>query len=65
VLGEWQRGVELTVIRNPNYYRRGLPQAPEIRFVFYPDDNSRVAALESGATDMIEYVPWQAIAVIR
>jgi len=53
------------VIRNPNYYRRGLPQAPEIRFVFYPDDNSRVAALESGATDMIEYVPWQAIAAIR
>jgi len=65
VLGEWQRGVQLTVTRNPNYYLRGLPQTPEIRFVFYPDDNSRFAALESGAVDMIEYVPWQAISAIR
>ena len=65
VLGEWQRGVQLTVTRNPNYYQRGLPRTPEIRFVFYPDDNSRFAALESGAVDMIEYVPWQDISAIR
>ena len=65
VLGEWQRGVQLTVERNPNYYQRGLPRTSEIRFVFYPDDNSRFAALESGAVDMIEYVPWQDISAIR
>lgn len=65
VLTQWQRGVQLTVSRNPYYYRRGLPRTPTIRFVFYADDNTRVAALESGSVDLIEYVPWQAIAAIR
>ncbi|HLJ58207.1 MAG TPA: ABC transporter substrate-binding protein [bacterium] len=64
VLADWQRGVQLTVTRNPNYYG-GAVKTPEIRFVFYPDDNSRVAALESGSVDMIEYVPWQAITQIQ
>jgi len=65
ILGSWQRGVQLTVTRNPLYYQRGLPRTPEIRFVFYPDDNSRVAALQSGAVDVIEYVPWQAISALH
>jgi glutathione transport system substrate-binding protein len=64
VLSAYQRGVQLSVTRNPNYY--GAPaKMAEIRFVFYPDDNSRVAALQSGAVDMIEYVPWQDITAIK
>ncbi len=64
-LAQWQRGVQVTVTRNPRYHRQGLPRIPAIRFTFYPDENSRVAALESGTVDLIEYVPWQAIAAIR
>ena len=64
-LTQWQRGVQLTVNRNPHYGRPGLPKTPQIRFAFYPDDNSRVAALQSGTVDLIEYVPWQAIAGLR
>jgi peptide/nickel transport system substrate-binding protein len=65
LLAQWQRGVRLTVARNPHYYRPGLPRTPQIRFAFYPDENSRVAALESGTVDLIEYVPWPAIETIR
>lgn len=65
LLSQWQRGVQLTVGRNPYYYRQGRPKVPAIKFVFYPDENARVAALESGTVDLIEYVPWQAIAALR
>jgi ABC-type transport system substrate-binding protein len=64
-LTQWQRGVQLTVERNPYYYRPGLPKAAWIRFLFYPDESSRVAALQSGAVNIIEYVPWQAISALR
>ncbi|HTD47355.1 MAG TPA: ABC transporter substrate-binding protein [bacterium] len=63
-LTQWQRGIQLTVARNPYYYRQGRPKTPAIKFAFYPDENSRVAALESGTVDLIEYVPWQDIATI-
>ena len=65
LLTQWQRGVQLLVSRNPNFYRPGRPKAAAIKFVFYADENARVAALESGTVDLIEYVPWQAIAAIR
>ncbi len=65
LLTQWQRGVQLTVSRNPYYFRQGRPKIPTIKFAFYADENSRVAALESGTVDLIEYVPWQAITAIR
>ncbi len=65
MLRQWQHGVQITVERNPYYYRSGNPKTPAIRFVFYADDNSRVAALQSGAVDLIEYVPWQTISAIK
>ena len=38
----------------------GRPRAARIRFVNYPDENLRVAALEAGDIDITETLPWQA-----
>lgn len=65
MLKSWQHGVQLTVVKNPYYFKPGLPKTPEIVFKFYSDESARVAALESGAVDMIEYVPWQDISQIK
>lgn len=55
-------GVEMTAF--PQYYRAGLPRVKNLRFVAYVDENLRVAALETGELDIIEYVPWQSMAQI-
>lgn len=53
------RGVGLTFKKNPHFYRPGLPRLDTMRFVVYADENLRVAAVQSGDVDIIEYVPWQ------
>lgn len=58
-LGEVDRGVSITVNAFADFYREGLPAVPQIKFVAYPDDALRIAALQSGSVNMIEYVPWQ------
>jgi len=58
-LKSWQHGVDLTVARNPDYWKSGLPKTEEIDFRFYTDDSARVAALQSGAVQIIDSVPWQ------
>ncbi len=46
------------------FYRPGLPKVKGVRIIAYSDENLRVAALQSGDVDLIEYVP-QAMAGIE
>jgi peptide/nickel transport system substrate-binding protein len=64
VLKAQERGVSLEVEAFPNYYRPGLPKLKGIRAVAYADENLRVAALQAGDVDLIEYVPWQSMEAI-
>jgi peptide/nickel transport system substrate-binding protein len=58
-LGEIERGTRLDVEAVDGFYRPGRPKTRLIRFIAYPDENLRVAALRAGDVDVIEYVPWQ------
>lgn len=58
--GSW---VELT--RSDNYYKPGKAAIERVRIVAYPDENLRLAALRAGDVDLIDYVPWQAMAEIE
>lgn len=58
------RGVSITVEANPDYYKEGMPRVAGIEAIVYADENLRVAALEAGDVDLIEYVPWQAMAQV-
>lgn len=53
------RGSAVTVKAFPSYYRKDLPKVEVIRFVAMPDESLRMAALESGDIDIIEYVSTQ------
>lgn len=55
-----ERGVSVEVERFADYYRPGKPKTARIKFVNYPDENLRIAALESGDLDLTETLPWQA-----
>ena len=53
-----ERGTRIDLERVADFYRAGRPRVPKIQLIAYPDENLRVAALEAGDVDLIEYVPW-------
>ncbi len=58
-LDNFDRGSGITVKAFPDYYREDLPKAETVRFIALPDESLRIAALDSGAVDIIEYVSTQ------
>jgi ABC-type transport system substrate-binding protein len=65
ILTSEERGVALEFKAFDKFYRPGLPRLKTVRMVAYADENLRVAALQSGDVDLIEYVPWQSMASIE
>jgi peptide/nickel transport system substrate-binding protein len=62
---EREPGARIRVVKNPNYFERGIPYLDGITFIPLRDDATRVNALRSGAVDMIGYVPWKDMALIE
>ena len=60
-----ERGVALEFKAFDKFYRPGLPKLKSLRMVAYADENLRVAALQAGDVDLIEYVPWQSMPSIE
>lgn len=49
---EWIKGDHLTVVANPNYWRKGYPKVAEVVFRFMPESATRVAAIQAGEIDI-------------
>lgn len=56
---KWTKGQELVVKKFEGYYKKDKVKLDSIRFVFYPDENTRVNALRAGDVDLIDTVPWK------
>jgi peptide/nickel transport system substrate-binding protein len=56
-----ERGVAVHLVPAEKHYRPGLPKLKRMEMLIYADENARVAALQTGDVDIIEYVPWQSI----
>jgi peptide/nickel transport system substrate-binding protein len=54
-LAEWKRGDSIVMVRNPEYYLKGLPYLEKVVFKFIPDPSSQLAALKAGDVDVIAY----------
>ena len=59
-----ERGVSIELEPFAKYYKPGLPKLKALRAIAYADENLRVAALQAGDVDLIEYVPWQSMEAI-
>src|SRR5262249_52420395 len=57
-IGDIERGTRIDMTRFDGFYREGRPKLKNLRLIAYADENLRVAALEAGDVDIIEYVPW-------
>ncbi|MDA8219251.1 MAG: ABC transporter substrate-binding protein [Dehalococcoidales bacterium] len=51
-VGEWSQGDMLRLVKNPDYWRKGVPYLDEIEIKVWPDNTSKLAALESGNADI-------------
>jgi len=65
VMTSEERGVALEFKAFDRFYRPGLPKVKSVRMIAYADENLRVAALQSGDVDLIEYVPWQSMPAVE
>ncbi len=54
---EYVKGEQVTLERNPDYFRDGLPYLERVIFRIIPDANTALLALEQGEVDYLSGVP--------
>lgn len=64
-LQTFQPGVRSVVVRNPGYWKPGLPHLDEIEFVGIGDESARVNALLSGDMDLIASINPRSVTRIK
>jgi peptide/nickel transport system substrate-binding protein len=62
---EWVRGNYILLQRNPNYFKAGKPYPDRLVFKVIPDASARVAALETGDVDHLNFISMPTTAVKR
>lgn len=56
---EWVQGDHVTLEKNPDYFKPGLPYLDGVVFRFLPVDQSRIESLRAGELDWVDAVPLQ------
>lgn len=64
-LAEFMPGDRIVLKKNPNYYVSGIPKLDSIVFRIMPETAARVAALETGAIDLVWDLPPEIIDQLR
>lgn len=55
----WKKGEAVTLEKNPDYWRKGLPHLQKVVFRTVQNPNSRVSELRGGQLDAIQAPPFQ------
>lgn len=65
VFKEWKRNDSITLEKNPNYWREGLPKLTRVIVRSIPDNSARFNALQSGEIDLMEDLSPDDLAVLE
>ncbi len=57
MLKTWNRGQNIELVRNPNYWQAGKPYLDGVNFVYVADDNSRMLKIQTGEAQIAQAVP--------
>jgi peptide/nickel transport system substrate-binding protein len=57
----WSPGDRLELERNPDYFEKGMPKLDGVTMLIIPETAARVAALESGAIDILWNLPYETV----
>lgn len=62
---KWDRGIALTVEKNPNYWQEGLPLLDKVIYRPIPDTQTRMASLLAGDIDIVTVPAPEDIAAVK
>lgn len=62
---EIQNGVQMVLVKNPDFYDAANVKLEEVDLIYYPDGQARTNAIISGQVDLIDYVPWTDFATLK
>jgi peptide/nickel transport system substrate-binding protein len=65
VVKSWVKGSHITFVRNPHYWEPGKPYLNSVRYNFATDSNSRILALQGGAAQIMDGVPFSQISTLE
>ena len=58
---EWVQGDHITLKKNPDYFKSGLPHLDSVTFRFLDVNQSRIDGLASGELDWVDAIPLQQV----
>ncbi|MGE0751611.1 MAG: ABC transporter substrate-binding protein [Variibacter sp.] len=57
----WSPGDRMELVKNPNYFEKGLPKLDGVTLLIVPEAAARMTALESGALDIVWSMPYESV----
>jgi peptide/nickel transport system substrate-binding protein len=63
-IAKWRPEQSVELVRNPNYWRKGKPYLDKVELVVTQNDNTRILNVQSGTSDVADYVPFSQIDTI-
>jgi peptide/nickel transport system substrate-binding protein/glutathione transport system substrate-binding protein len=61
----WEPGRAVKLVRNPDYWQKGLPLLDGIDFIPFADDQTRLTALRAGDIMIMDFTPQEQMNTIR
>ncbi|OYO06731.1 hypothetical protein CGZ95_00110 [Enemella evansiae] len=65
MFGEWQHGRQLTLRRNPAYWRQGQPKLDQVTFQVVSDQSTALMQLQAGQADMVDTISFSQLGQAR
>jgi peptide/nickel transport system substrate-binding protein len=61
----WHKGSSLKLVKNTNYWQKGLPYLDSVTFNDVPSDNTRELQLKGGQAQVDEFPAWSTVAALK
>lgn len=61
----WIKGKSLTLVKNTNYWQKGLPYLNSVTWTDVPDSNTRQLQLEGNQAQIDEFPAWSSVASLK
>jgi peptide/nickel transport system substrate-binding protein len=61
----YQAGGKVVLVKNENYYEKGLPKLDRVELRIMPEDAAKIAALKAGDIDLISNLPLEAVKELK
>ncbi len=65
MIKSWKPTLGWEIVRNPNYWVKGLPYLDSVRAVYIADPNTKAQAVISGSADISDRIPFTQVGAIR